>query len=137
LRPLARTVSTAVGLDGGIARARRDPAGKQTSNLFEVIAGKSILEFRRDDPEDAPPSSKCFALVQGVDPKPKRRLLSKRFVKKQQRPWTDRGAHLLLQMRIRVLKEELDALFRAWSPASAQRPNASRQRSPRIFMLSR
>lgn len=46
----------------------------KTSNLFEVIAGKSILAFRRDDPDDAPPSSKCFALVQSIDTKPKRRL---------------------------------------------------------------
>jgi hypothetical protein len=64
----------AVGLDGGIVRARRNTAGEKTPTLFEVIAGKSVLSFRRDDPEDMPPSSKCFALVQGVDPKPKRRL---------------------------------------------------------------
>ena len=63
-----------VGLDGGIVRARRGTTGAKTPNLFEVIAGKSILSFRRDDPEDVPPSSKCFALVQSVDPKPKRRL---------------------------------------------------------------
>lgn len=64
----------AVGLDGGIVRARRGTTGAKTPTLFEVIAGKSILSFRRDDPEDVPPSSKCFALVQSVDPKPKRRL---------------------------------------------------------------
>ncbi len=93
-----------VGLDGGIVRARRGTLGekatpektsneknknektsqnekavkqssnKQPSNLFEVIAGKSILSFHRDDPEDVPPSSKCFALVQGFDKKPRRRL---------------------------------------------------------------
>jgi hypothetical protein len=64
----------AVGLDGGIVRARRGTPGVTTPHLFEVIAGKSILPFRRDDPGDAPPSSKCFALVQGFDAKPKRRL---------------------------------------------------------------
>jgi hypothetical protein len=63
-----------VGLDGGIVRARRGKSGEKTPNLFEVIAGKSILSFRRDDPEDAPPSSKCFALVRSFDKKPKRRL---------------------------------------------------------------
>ncbi len=63
-----------VGLDGGIVRARRGTTGAKTGNLFEVIAGKSILAFRRDDPDDVPPSSKCFALVRSVDPKPKRRL---------------------------------------------------------------
>jgi hypothetical protein len=63
-----------VGIDGGIVRARRGKSGEKTPNLFEVIAGKSILSFRRDDPEDAPPSSKCFALVRSFDKKPKRRL---------------------------------------------------------------
>jgi hypothetical protein len=63
-----------VGIDGGIVRARRGTNGAKTANLFEVIAGKSILSFRRNDPEDVPPSSKCFALVQSVDTKPKRRL---------------------------------------------------------------
>ncbi len=62
-----------VGLDGGIVRARRGKNGTHAGNLFEVIAGKSILSFRRDDPEGAPASasSKCFALVRGVDKKPK------------------------------------------------------------------
>ncbi len=63
-----------VGLDGGIVRARRGACGEKTLNLFEVLVGKSILAFRRDDPEDVPPSSKCFALVRRVDTKPKRRL---------------------------------------------------------------
>jgi len=63
-----------VGLDGGIVRARRGTPGVPPGNLFEIIAGKSILAFRRDDPEDAPPSSKVFALVHSVDKKPKRRL---------------------------------------------------------------
>lgn len=68
-----------VGLDGGIVRARRgtnSTNGDRSGNLFEVIAGKSILSFRRDDPEDAavPASDKCFALVQSFDKKPKRRL---------------------------------------------------------------
>ncbi len=63
-----------VGIDGGIVRARRGTTGAKTANLFEVIAGKSILSFRRDDPEGVAPSSKCFALVRSVDKKPKRRL---------------------------------------------------------------
>jgi len=63
-----------VGLDGGIVRARRGTNSDQASNLFEIIAGKSILAFRRADPLDTPPTSKCFALVRSVDKKPKRRL---------------------------------------------------------------
>jgi hypothetical protein len=63
-----------VGLDGGIVRARRSKESDKGPYQFEVIAGKSLLAFHRDDPETAAPSSKCFALVQGYDKKPKRRL---------------------------------------------------------------
>ncbi len=56
-------------------RARLGTNGDRSGNLFEVIAGKSILSFHLDDPQGAQPSSKCFALVRSVDKKPKRRLL--------------------------------------------------------------
>jgi hypothetical protein len=39
----------------------------------EVIAGKSVLDFRRSD-EEATPSSKCVSFVQTFDQKPRRRL---------------------------------------------------------------
>ena len=58
--------SFTVGLDGGYVRGRN-------GSCFEVIAGKSMLSFRRDAPEEKP-SSKCFAFVQTYDEKPKRRL---------------------------------------------------------------
>ena len=38
-------------------------------------------------------------------------IVSKRFVKKQQMPWTRRGAHLLLQIRARVLDDTLPATY--------------------------
>ena len=56
-----------VGIDGGYVRA----AHKQ--GWFEVIAGKSVVAFRRDD-EGEEPSSKCFEFVQTYDKKPRRRL---------------------------------------------------------------
>jgi hypothetical protein len=43
-------------------------------------------------------------------------IISKRFVKKQQMRWTKRGAHLLLQMRTKVLNEDLISVFRRWYP---------------------
>lgn len=43
-------------------------------------------------------------------------VLSKRFVKKQQMSWSRRGAHLLLQVRTRVLNEELRDKFESWYP---------------------
>src|SRR4029453_8965573 len=56
-----------VGLDGGFVRARHK------RGCFEVIVGKSVLEFKRDDPE-AEKSRKCFGFVQTFDEKPRRRL---------------------------------------------------------------
>jgi hypothetical protein len=57
-----------VGIDGGYVRD-----WDEKKRQFEVIVGKSILAFKREDKEDVP-SSKCFGFVQTVDPKPKRRL---------------------------------------------------------------
>jgi hypothetical protein len=44
-------------------------------------------------------------------------VVSKRMVKKQQMAWTERGAHLLLQVRTRVLNGELGEAFGRWYPA--------------------
>jgi hypothetical protein len=43
-------------------------------------------------------------------------VVSKRMVKKQQMQWTPRGAHLLLQIRTRVLNGDWEATFRTWYP---------------------
>ena len=56
-----------VGLDGGFVRARHK------RGCFEVIVGKSILEFRRDA-ESEEKSQKIFGFVQTYDEKPRRRL---------------------------------------------------------------
>jgi hypothetical protein len=47
-------------------------------------------------------------------------VISKRMVKKQQMQWTKRGAHLLLQMRTKVLNDDLDRTFQKWYPAFRQ-----------------
>ena len=46
-------------------------------------------------------------------------IVSKRFTKKQQKQWTPRGAHLLLQVRTRTLDCALRSLFQSWSPGLA------------------
>jgi hypothetical protein len=43
-------------------------------------------------------------------------VVSKRFVKKQQMRWTQRGAHLLLQTRVQVLNDDLRNTFCRWFP---------------------
>jgi hypothetical protein len=56
-----------VGIDGGYVRA------VQKQGWFEVIAGRSVVAFRRDE-ETEVPSAKCFGYVQTYDEKPRRRL---------------------------------------------------------------
>lgn len=43
-------------------------------------------------------------------------VVAKRFTKRQQMQWSQKGAHLLLQMRTRVLNGELEKTFREWHP---------------------
>ena len=51
-------------------------------------------------------------------------VVSKRMVKRQQMAWSQRGAHLLLQIRTRVLNEEWEDSFRRWYPAFRPRVDA-------------
>jgi hypothetical protein len=55
------------GIDGGMVRARHK------AWFFDVIAGKSIVAFTREEAE-AIPSAKRFAFVQTYDTKPRRRV---------------------------------------------------------------
>ena len=59
-----------VGLDGGFVRSRHN------RGCFEGIVGKSVLEFRREDPDDPglEKSTKRFGFVQTYDKKPRRRV---------------------------------------------------------------
>jgi hypothetical protein len=43
-------------------------------------------------------------------------LVSRRMVKQQQMHWTERGAHLLLQVRAQVMNGDLRNTFRRWYP---------------------
>jgi len=47
-------------------------------------------------------------------------LISKRMAKKQQMRWTKKGAHLLLQLRIKTLNNELRQVFCRWYPKMEQ-----------------
>ena len=49
-------------------------------------------------------------------------VVSKRFVKKQQMQWTPKGAHLLLQIRTKVLDDDLESAFRNWYPRFRPEP---------------
>ena len=57
-------------------------------------------------------------------------VVSKRMVKKQHMRWTPRGAHLLLQIRTRVLNDDLATDFWRWYPAFVARsPTNDSQRA--------
>ena len=56
-----------VGIDGGYVRAAHK------TGFFEVIAGRSVVAFRRDAEENVP-EAKCFGYVQTYDRKPRQRL---------------------------------------------------------------
>ena len=43
-------------------------------------------------------------------------VVSKHFCTRQQMQWTKRTAHLLLQMRVKMLNHDLRAVFRHWYP---------------------
>jgi hypothetical protein len=79
-----------VGIDGGYVRAQPTPG------WFEVIAGKSLLAFKRGEESEEPVSGKCFAFVQTYDQKPKRRLFevlqSQGHQLNQQIRWRRHGA---------------------------------------------
>ena len=59
-----------------------------------------------------PPEPRTCCLRPAVN-----QVVSKRMVKKQQMRWTPRGAHLLRQVRTRVLNDDLAEVFRRWYPA--------------------
>lgn len=43
-------------------------------------------------------------------------FLGKRFSKKQQMQWSKAGAHLLLQLRAKIINHELGEIFKKWYP---------------------
>jgi len=53
-------------------------------------------------------------------------VVSKRLVKKQQMGWSQRGAHLLLQIKTRALDEEWENTFRRWYPDFRPRSQAKK-----------
>jgi hypothetical protein len=54
-----------------------------------------------------------------------KQVVSKRMAKKQQMQWTQREAHLLLQVRTRVLNGEWEDVFRRWYPDFRQQRSLS------------
>jgi hypothetical protein len=65
-------------------------------------------------------------------------LVAKRFVKKQQMRWTPRGAHLLLQLRVQALNDDLHTTFERWYPDLRRRheETSAASHTPNFRLLS-
>ena len=61
-------------------------------------------------------------------------VVSKRFCKTQQMQWSERGAHLLLQTRVKTLNRELGAMFKRWYPDIEVVEQARSSLNPSISM---
>ena len=85
----------------------------QRTRTFQPLAG---LLPERTTPELAYLQARLAGLIVN-------QVISKRMVKKQQMRWTPRGAHLLLQVRTRVLNDQLASDFRRWYPGLIRAPD--------------
>ena len=117
---------------------------------FEVIAGKSVVAFRREEKGEEP-CAKCFGFVQTYDEKPRRRLWellkSQGMQENQQIVFMSDGGenvrrmqeylhpfseHLIdwfhITMRLTVLQQQTKAL-------QAERPEAGADASKRLVSL--
>ena len=133
-----------VGIDGGYVRA----AHKQGN--FEVIAGRSVVAFRREEGDSVPPP-KCFGFVQTYDQKPRQRvwevMKSQGMQENQQVVFMSdggedvrqvqeylhpNGEHLLdwfhITMRLTVLQQQVKAL-------QADRPDEGSASSKQIVSI--
>jgi hypothetical protein len=108
-----------------LSRVRRLPAGQRRSNCAVGLPETGGVE-----PAD-PPSPKASipnygeryrageVISSSLAESTINQVVSKRMVKKakkQQMRWTPRSAHLLLQVRTRVLNDDLADQFRRWHP---------------------
>jgi hypothetical protein len=59
-------------------------------------------------------------------------VISKRMVKKQQMRWTPQGAHLLLQIRTRILNDQLANDFYRWYPNFTRAPDTAALARPSL-----
>src|SRR5712692_915555 len=94
----------------------------QASNEAQKLA-KTLHEFEyyiRSNQSSIPNYADRYrneeAISSAVAESTVNQMVSKRFVKKQQMRWTRRGAHLLLQIRTRVLDDTLPNTFQRWYP---------------------
>jgi len=84
---------------------------------------KAVEEFRtyitnnsRLIPNDGERYRHGEAIATGFVESTVHQVVSKRFCKKQQMQWSKRGAHVLLQTRVKTLNHALGAVLKQWYP---------------------
>ena len=95
---------------------------EETYPKFKSLA-KAVEEFRtyiRNNRHLIPNYGERYrhgeAIATGFVESTVNQVVSKRFCKRQQMQWSKRGAHLLLQTRIKTLNRELGTMFKRWYP---------------------
>ena len=76
----------------------------------------SIVHNRHFMPNDGERYHHGEAIATGFVESTVHEVVSKRFGKQQQMPWSKEGAHGLLQTRVRTLNGELGTIFKRWYP---------------------
>jgi hypothetical protein len=96
--------SVEMDLDAAVATSRDHTARK----LFKAVeAFHTYIEHNQGFmPNDGERDRNGERISTGFVESTVNQVVSKRFCKKQQMPWTKRAAHLLLQMRVKILNHE-------------------------------
>jgi hypothetical protein len=76
----------------------------------------SLVPNRHVIPNDGERAHHGEAIATGVVEATGTEVVSRRFCKPQQRPWSKAGAHVLLQTRVRTLNGERGTIFKRWYP---------------------
>ncbi len=107
------------GEDGHAARDKLAKAVREFRGYLAANAGSIPNDGERHRAGEVISTSFVESAVNQV--------ISKRMVKKQQMRWSPRGAHLLLQIRTRVLNDTLAHDYRRWYPDCTHTPDQQGQ----------
>jgi len=118
--------STTVSSSSAVSRTstRVESAG---STSLPAMPPPYPLAFRRVLPDRKPNYGERYrageVISSSIAESAGNQVISKRMVKKQQMRWSPRGAHLLLQLRTRVLNDPLADDFHRWHPGFTHVPD--------------
>jgi hypothetical protein len=119
-QPLQVVECVEMDLDAAVASNGHDTARKRLKAVAEVQT--SIANNQGFIPNYGERYHAGERISTGFVESTVNHVVSKRFCKQQQMAWTPRGAHLLLQIRTRVLNGDWEATFQEWYPGFRSPP---------------